>query len=75
MWPNSQFPADLATFTEEILSGKLHFLCSDKFPILVREGLHDPVETMSVISNMGESKEHLQKILHALVIIKAIQTS
>ena len=25
MWPNSQFPADLVTFTEEILNGKLHF--------------------------------------------------
>ena len=28
MWPNPQFPADLVTFTEEILNGKLHFLCS-----------------------------------------------
>ena len=28
MWPNEQFPADLVTFTEEILSGKVHFLCS-----------------------------------------------
>ena len=28
MWPNSQFPADLVTFTEENLNGKLHFLCS-----------------------------------------------
>ena len=28
MWPNPQFPADLATFTEEILNSKLHFLCS-----------------------------------------------
>ena len=28
MWPNSQFPADLVTFTEEILNEKLHFLCS-----------------------------------------------
>ena len=27
MWPNP-FPADLATFTEEILNGKLDFLCS-----------------------------------------------
>ena len=26
-----QFPADLVTFTEEILDGKLHFLCSDTF--------------------------------------------
>ena len=30
MWPNPQFPADLITFTEEILSEKLHFLCSEK---------------------------------------------
>ena len=29
MWPNLQFPADLVTFTEEILNKKLHFLCSD----------------------------------------------
>ena len=28
MWPNPQFPADLVTFTEGILNGKLHFLCS-----------------------------------------------
>ena len=30
MWPNPQFPVDLVTFTEEILNGKLHFLCSVK---------------------------------------------
>ena len=29
MWPNPQFLPDLVTFTEEILNGKLHFLCSD----------------------------------------------
>ena len=28
MWPNPQFPPDLVTFTEEMLNGKLHFLCS-----------------------------------------------
>ena len=28
MWPNSNATADLATFTEEILNGKLHILCS-----------------------------------------------
>ena len=28
MWANLQETADLATFTEEILNGKLHFLCS-----------------------------------------------
>ena len=29
MWPNQQDTADLVTFTEEILNGKLHFLCTD----------------------------------------------
>ena len=29
MWPNLLFPAHLVTFTEEILNGKVHFLCSD----------------------------------------------
>ena len=28
MWPNLQFPWDLVTFIEEILYGKLDFLCS-----------------------------------------------
>ena len=28
MRPNAQLPTDLVTFTEEILKGKLHFLCS-----------------------------------------------
>ena len=28
MGPNPQFSADLITFTEETLNGKLHFLCS-----------------------------------------------
>ena len=31
MWPNPQFPTDLVTFTEEILHGKFHFLCSDYY--------------------------------------------
>ena len=30
MWPNPQFSADLVTFTEEILDGKLDFLSSKK---------------------------------------------
>ena len=30
MWPNPQETADLVTFTEEILDGKFHFLCSDR---------------------------------------------
>ena len=29
MWPNPKESADLVTFTEEIVNGKLHFLWSD----------------------------------------------
>ena len=29
MWPNPQLPVDLVTFTEEILHGKLLFLCGE----------------------------------------------
>ena len=29
MWPNPQETADFVTFTEKILNGKLHFLCSE----------------------------------------------
>ena len=29
MWPNPEEGADLVTFTEEILNGKLHFLRND----------------------------------------------
>ena len=29
MWPKPQEPADLVTFTEEILNEKLHFLCCE----------------------------------------------
>ena len=31
MLPNSKFPADLVTFTEEIRNGKFHFLCSAQY--------------------------------------------
>ena len=30
MWPNPEQTRDLVTFTEEMLNGKLHFLCSTK---------------------------------------------
>ena len=29
MWPKPQFPANLVTFTEEILNGKLFAYCHD----------------------------------------------
>ena len=37
MRPNPQFSADLVSFTEEILNGKLHFFCS---AILAKRFIH-----------------------------------
>ena len=36
MWPNPQETADLVTFTEEIVYGKLHFFCAVSFPLEIR---------------------------------------
>ena len=36
MRKNLQFPADLVTFTEEILNGTLNFLCSAKRKVLMK---------------------------------------
>ena len=49
MWPNPQETADLVTFTEKILNGKLHFLCSGN------NYLPDSVETSS-LSNLINRK-------------------
>ena len=38
---NLQFPAGLFTFTEEILNGKLHFLCSDIY-LIITVAMHLP---------------------------------
>ena len=35
MRPNLQFPADLFTFTEEILNGKFHFFCTVTYDIIL----------------------------------------
>ena len=35
--------ADLATFTEEILNGKLHFLCSELICMLSNEGVTEKI--------------------------------
>ena len=49
MWPKPQSPADLVTFTEEILNGKLHFLCS------MRSIVHEVYER-NILSYMFISK-------------------
>ena len=46
MWPNPQETAYLVTFTEEILNGKLHFLCNDS-----SSKMFDMVLNISLTSN------------------------
>ena len=50
-------PADLVTFTGEILNGKLHFLCSDTYSCLstVRFSGND---ILKVIRKLDPSKAH-----------------
>ena len=42
-----EFPADLVTFTEEILNAKLHFLCSDKLTGLQKTNFEKAVEFLA----------------------------
>ena len=53
MCPNPQGTADLVTFTEEILNGKLHFLCS------VRVSFADGKFSPSIIYFLGSTKSYL----------------
>ena len=46
MWPYPQGTVDLVTFTEEILNGKLHFLCSEKWLTDERRGDLFPAGTI-----------------------------
>ena len=44
MWTNKQFPADLVTFTEKLLNGKLHLLYSG----CSSEEYSEPSETLKL---------------------------
>ena len=44
MWANPQFPADLVSFTEEILNGKLHVSCKF-FPYSPEKRRFNPLTT------------------------------
>ena len=46
MWPNPQETADLVTFTEEILNGKLHFLCSVRVFFLIYQSANGTFSIM-----------------------------
>ena len=60
MWPNLQFPADLVAFTEEILNGKLHFLCSGDDIVTFNIGLK--YTTLNSTKGWKEVFEYFQRI-------------
>ena len=48
MWATPKETADLVTFTEEILSGKLHFSCSAKFRLIIK-----PLKETNLLGFLG----------------------
>ena len=50
MWQNPEFPANLVTFTEEILNRKLYILCSAYFAYKRMIMLKKYVNSMGVIT-------------------------
>ena len=55
MRPNPQFPADLVTFTEEILNGKLPFLCSAH---------SQPKAELTLMKDLGQVRSFLTWLLY-----------
>ena len=52
MCPDPQFHADLITLTEDILKGKLHFLCSD-------QGITDTLIKLMLTIDNNESQRNV----------------
>ena len=59
MRPNPQLPADLVTFNEEILNGKLHFLCSQCFKFSESVFLHHHVALTLLLFRVSSSNKEL----------------
>ena len=64
---SKQFPGDLVKFTEEILNGKLHFLCSDNILVLkVPQSNFSPLSiclSMSSVIILEQKMENLDLLL------------
>ena len=67
MWPNPQLPADLVTFTEEILNGKLNFMCSE-CGLISKEHQNNPFIGYMNINSLCNKINDLGKICRAIQI-------
>ena len=76
MWPNLQETAGLVTFTEDILNGKLHFLCSDKpwiYQTNFREKSFNLLDTKLVVNNgMYEAQLYGREIKNLIICNSSI---
>ena len=59
MWPNPQETVDLVTFAEEILNGKLYFLCSVSSCVFFLK--HRGLITVYLIYQSNQSKMNTSK--------------
>ena len=57
MWPNQQFSADLVTFTEEMLKGKLHFFCGVTVLKILVSPVMDTLQSPNLISRYSFERE------------------
>ena len=73
MWPNPQETADLVTFNEEILSGKLHFLFSEKKNTLLDKKLHEGCVCVVYHNATYSFEELLKKNISASLHYRNIQ--
>ena len=61
MWPNPQSPADLVSITEEIFSGKLHFLCAECFSVFQNNIAISPWQMEKLRENLLYKKKKNKK--------------
>ena len=61
MWPNLQFPTEFVTFTEEILHGKLHFLCNVEENLTSMKLSLEPYLVIIGRPKIGKREKHLEK--------------
>ena len=71
MWPNSQFPVDLVTFTEEILNGRLNFLCSENDVDDVKFGLICNMIKLRVTKSIYTSRRNSTKVFRRVLRINS----
>ena len=64
MWPNPQIPADLVTFTEEILNGKLDFFVQWVMLVLILidvEHLFLTLKKVRIVKVSSDSHQSIKK--------------